>query len=193
MKYLIIGLGNIGTEYAATRHNVGFRVVEQLGEAMAVTFQPDRLAAVATGKYRGRTLYLVKPSTYMNLSGRAVSYWLNKLKLTPEQCLVVVDDVALPFGKLRLRPQGATAGHNGLKSIEASLATQAYPRLRVGIGNDFPKGRQADYVLAPFTQKEEEALPAVIDQACEIAYGFSTLGIARTMEQYNNAASPLES
>ena len=193
MKYLIIGLGNIGTEYAATRHNVGFRVVEQLGEAMAVTFQPDRLAAVATGKYRGRTLYLVKPSTYMNLSGRAVSYWLNKLKLTPEQCLVVVDDVALPFGKLRLRPQGATAGHNGLKSIEASLATQAYPRLRVGIGNDFPKGRQADYVLAPFTQKEEEALPAVIDQACEIAYGFSTLGIARTMEQYNNAASPLGS
>ncbi len=172
---------------------MGFRVVEQLGEAMAVTFQPDRLAAVATGKYRGRTLYLVKPSTYMNLSGRAVSYWLNKLKLTPEQCLVVVDDVALPFGKLRLRPQGATAGHNGLKSIEASLATQAYPRLRVGIGNDFPKGRQADYVLAPFTQKEEEALPAVIDQACEIAYGFSTLGIARTMEQYNNAASPLGS
>jgi PTH1 family peptidyl-tRNA hydrolase len=193
LKYLIIGLGNIGTEYAATRHNVGFRVVEQLGEALGVTFQPDRLAAVATGKYRGRTLYLVKPSTYMNLSGRAVSYWLNKLKLTPEQCLVVVDDVALPFGKLRLRPQGATAGHNGLKSIEASLATQAYPRLRVGIGNDFPKGRQADYVLAPFTQKEEEALPAVIDQACEIAYGFSTLGIARTMEQYNNAASPLGS
>lgn len=185
MKYLIAGLGNVGHEYALTRHNVGFMVLDQLAKVKGVTFQPDRLAAWATYKYRGRILCLIKPTTYMNHSGRAMDYWLNQLKLPVEQSLVVVDDVALPFGKLRMRTQGSAAGHNGLKSIEASLGTQAYPRLRVGIGNDFPKGRQADYVLAPFTEKELEALPAPIDQACQMIHAFCTLGIARTMEQYN--------
>ena len=187
MKYLIIGLGNVGTEYALTRHNMGFMVLDQLAKRQAVIFQPDRLAALATCQYRGRTLYLIKPTTYMNHSGRAVGYWLGKLKLPVEQCLVVVDDVALPFGKLRMRPQGATAGHNGLKSIEVSLGTQAYPRLRVGIGNDFSKGRQADYVLAPFTEKELETLFVSMDQVCEMVYAFCTLGIVHAMERYNRA------
>jgi peptidyl-tRNA hydrolase, PTH1 family len=187
MKYLIVGLGNVGTEYALTRHNMGFMVVDQLAHRQAATFQPDRLAVLATCQYRGRTLYLIKPTTYMNHSGRAVGYWLGKLKLPVERCLVVVDDVALPFGKLRMRPQGAAAGHNGLKSIETSLGSQAYPRLRMGIGNDFPKGRQADYVLAPCTEKELEALPVFIDQACEMVYAFCMLGIVHTMEQYNRA------
>jgi len=188
MKYLIVGLGNVGTEYAYTRHNVGFMVLDQLAKVQGIAFQPDRLAALAVCKYRGRTLCLVKPTTYMNHSGRAVGYWLNQLKLPVEQSLVVVDDVALPFGKLRMRAQGAAAGHNGLKSIEASLGTQSYPRLRVGIGNDFPKGRQADYVLAPFTAKELETLSAPIEQACQMIDAFCTLGIARTMEWYNHAA-----
>lgn len=187
MKYLIVGLGNIGTEYALTRHNMGFMVLDQLAKAQGATFQSDRLATLATCKYRGRTLYLIKPTTYMNHSGRAVAYWLSKLKLPVAQSLVVVDDVAMPFGKLRMRAQGAAAGHNGLKSIEASLGTQAYPRLRVGIGNDFPKGRQADYVLAPFTEKELETLPVPIEQACRMIDAFCTLGIVRTMEQHNRA------
>ncbi|MCU0317882.1 MAG: aminoacyl-tRNA hydrolase [Amoebophilaceae bacterium] len=187
MKYLIVGLGNVGIEYAFTRHNIGFMVLDRLASKQAATFQPDRLAALATCQYRGCTLYLIKPATYMNHSGRAVSYWLGKLKLPVEQCLVVVDDVALPFGKLRMRPQGTAAGHNGLRSIEASLGTQAYPRLRVGIGNDFPRGRQADYVLDPFTEKELEALPIPMDQACETVYTFCTLGIVRAMERYNRA------
>lgn len=188
MKYLIVGLGNVGTEYEYTRHNVGFMVLNQLAKMQEVAFQPDRLAALATYKYCGRTRSLIKPATYMNHSGRAVGYWLNKLKLPIAQSLVVVDDVALPFGKLRIRAQGAAAGHNGLKSIEATLGTQAYPRLRMGIGHDFPKGHQADYVLAPFTAQELEILPTCIEQACQMIDSFCTLGIARTMEQYNHVA-----
>jgi peptidyl-tRNA hydrolase, PTH1 family len=187
MKYLIVGLGNVGPEYEYTRHNVGFMVLNQLAKVQEVTFQPDRLAALATYKYCGRTRCFIKPATYMNHSGRAVSYWLHKLKLPIAQSLVVVDDVALPFGKLRMRAQGAAAGHNGLKSIEAILGTQAYPRLRMGIGHDFPKGHQADYVLSPFTAHELEILPTFIEQACQMIDSFCTLGIARTMEQYNHA------
>ncbi len=190
MKYLIVGLGNVGHEYAFTRHNVGFMVLDQLARMQKTVFQPDRLAALATCQYRGRTFCLIKPTTYMNHSGRAVGYWLNKLKLPVEQSLVVVDDVVLPLGKLRMRTQGKAAGHNGLQSIEASVGTQAYPRLRLGIGNDFPKGHQADYVLAPFTAKEQEVLPTLIDQACQAIYVFCTLGIARAMEQYNNSEPP---
>lgn len=187
MKYLVVGLGNAGTEYALTRHNIGFMVLDQLAQMQATPFQPDRLAMLATCKYRNRLLCLVKPTTYMNHSGRAVGYWLHKLKLSVEQSLVVVDDVALPFGKLRMRSQGATAGHNGLKSIEASLSTQVYPRLRIGIGNDFPKGRQANYVLDPFTDQEQQVLPALLDQACQMIYTFCTSGIRYTMDQYNHA------
>lgn len=187
MKYLIAGLGNVGTKYAFTRHNVGFMVLDQLARMQEAVFQSDRLATLATCQYRSHTLCLIKPTTYMNHSGRAVGYWLNKLKLPLEQILVVVDDVALPWGKLRVRTQGTAAGHNGLKSIEASVGAQTYPRLRVGIGNEFPKGYQANYVLAPFTSKEKETLPTLIHQACQTIYAFCTLGIARAMEQYNRA------
>ena len=185
MKYLIVGLGNVGAEYAHTRHNIGFLVLDQLAQAHEATFRAQRLAAVAHYPYRGRQLYLVKPTTYMNHSGKAVRYWLQQLKVPVDHSLVVVDDVALPFGKLRMRPQGSSAGHNGLKSIEALLGTQAYPRLRIGIGDDFPQGHQADYVLAPFTAQEQAALPAPIAQACQMMEAFCTRGIERTMEQYN--------
>jgi PTH1 family peptidyl-tRNA hydrolase len=185
MKYLIVGLGNVGAEYALTRHNIGFMVLDELAETHAATFQIDRLATLASFKYRGRVLYLLKPNTYMNHSGRAVSYWLNQLKIPVAQSLVVLDDIALPLGKLRMRPQGSSAGHNGLKSVEASLGTQAYPRLRIGIGSDFSKGRQAEYVLSQFTQQEQEALKAPMAQACQSIYSFCALGVVRTMEQYN--------
>ena len=185
MKYLIIGLGNIGAEYATTRHNVGFMVLDRLAAAQDATFRTDRLAAVAVCKYRGRTLHLIKPTTYMNCSGRAVRYWLQQLKVPLDKSLVIVDDIALPFGSLRMRARGAAAGHNGLKDIEEQLGTQAYPRLRLGIGDDFMPGRQADYVLAPFTAQEQAALPDSLTQACSMAYAFCTLGIERTMNQYN--------
>ncbi|MHA7877371.1 MAG: aminoacyl-tRNA hydrolase [Bacteroidota bacterium] len=192
MKYLIVGLGNIGPEYAFTRHNMGFMVLDQLAALQQTTFQPGRLATTANCSYRGRSLFLVKPTTYMNHSGQAMVYWLNKLKLPVEQSLVIVDDIALPLGNLRMRAQGKHAGHNGLKSIEASLGTPAYPRLRVGIGRNFRPGQQASYVLAPFTPQEQLSLPAVIDQACKITHDYCMLGIVRAMEQHNRAsASPL--
>src|SRR3569832_575532 len=187
MKYLIVGLGNVGFEYTLTRHNIGFMVLDQLAKIQGAIFNPDRLATLATCQHRGRTLCLIKPTTYMNHSGRAVNYWLHKLKVPLEQSLVVVDDVSLPLGKLRIRPKGTTAGHNGLKSIETHLGTQAYPRLRVGIGNDFRPGRQADYVLDSFTSQEQVFMPAIIDQACAMVHAFCTLGIVRAMERYNRA------
>ena len=190
MKYLIIGLGNIGSAYALTRHNIGFMALDQLAHDRGISFQADRLAATATCRYRGRTLHLIKPSTYMNNSGRAVHYWLHKLKLPAEKSLVIVDDLALAFGKLRMRPQGAAAGHNGLKSIEASLGTAAYPRLRMGIGHRFAPGQQADYVLGRFDAGEQAALPQPLTQACEMIYAFCTLGIERTMAQWNATPPP---
>ncbi|MEN0016682.1 MAG: aminoacyl-tRNA hydrolase [Bacteroidota bacterium] len=185
MKYLLVGLGNIGTEYILTRHNIGFMVLDHLAAAYGAKFEEKRLAAVAHYRHRGRQLYLIKPNTYMNNSGKAVRYWLQHLQVPLERSLVIVDDVALPFGKLRIRPQGSSAGHNGLKSIEAMVGSQAYPRLRMGIGQDFPKGRQADYVLAPFTAQEQVALPAHIDLACEVVQTFCVSGIEQTMAQYN--------
>lgn len=185
MKYLFVGLGNVGPEYTFTRHNVGFMVLDQLAQAQGIGFGEKRLAAVAHDRYRGRQLYLIKPNTYMNNSGKAVRYWLQHLQVPLARSLVIVDDVALPFGKLRIRSQGSSAGHNGLKSIEAMVNSQAYPRLRIGIGQDFPKGRQADYVLANFTAQEQAALPTHIDQACEVVQSFCTLGIEKTMEKYN--------
>ncbi|MHB9147394.1 MAG: aminoacyl-tRNA hydrolase [Candidatus Amoebophilus sp.] len=185
MKYLIIGLGNIGHEYELTRHNIGFQVLDQLAAGHQIKFQIDRLALITSFSYKGRSLYLIKPTTYMNLSGKAAQYWINKLKIPIENTLTIVDDLALPFGKLRLRPQGSSAGHNGLKSLEEYLKTQAYPRLRFGIGNDFAKGQQANYVLARFSDQELSLLASPINHACEIIKSFSTLGITRTMEQCN--------
>jgi PTH1 family peptidyl-tRNA hydrolase len=185
MKYLIVGIGNIGPEYTLTRHNIGFQVVDHLAAQQKISFQPDRLAFFASCKYRGKSLNFIKPTTYMNHSGKAVRYWLEKLKLPVENLLVIVDDIALPFGKLRMRNQGSSAGHNGLKSLEEHLGTQAYPRLKFGIGNNFAKGQQADYVLAPFNKQELAVLPQHIDQACEMIDAFCTTGIHQTMMKYN--------
>ena len=186
MKYLVAGLGNIGNEYAQTRHNIGFDVLDALAGASNTSFKDKRYGFVAEYKYRARTYWLLKPSTYMNLSGNAVRYWLRKLKLPLENLLVVVDDIALPFGTLRLRAKGGDAGHNGLNHIQTILGTTAYARLRFGIGNDFHSGQQVDYVLSGWTPEQEEALPERIQLAGEIIQSFGVLGLERTMNMYNN-------
>ena len=154
MKYLIVGLGNIGAEYADTRHNIGFNVLDALAGASNIAFTTDRYGAVAELRHKGRTLVLLKPSTYMNLSGKAVRYWLDREKIERENLLVVVDDIALPFGTLRMRTRGSAGGHNGLKSICELLGTEDYARIRFGIGGDFARGQQVDYVLGQWTEEE---------------------------------------
>lgn len=185
MKYLIAGLGNIGTEYELTRHNIGFLTLDRLVDNHKIDFKTDRLADKAEIKYKGRQLHLIKPNTYMNLSGKAIAYWLQDLKVPKENLLVIVDDLALPFGSLRLRPKGSAAGHNGLKSIEQSIGGQDYPRLRMGIGNNYAKGQQVDFVLSRFEPEEFKTLPAVMDKAIEMIFSFCTAGLERTMSAYN--------
>jgi len=185
LKYLITGLGNPGDEYADTRHNIGFRVVETLARRGEVSFEDRRYGFVARMQHRGRWLVLLKPTTYVNLSGRAVHYWLKKEKLGPDRLLVVADDIALPFGRLRLRPKGGDGGHNGLASIIQILGTQEFARLRFGIGHNFPPGRQVDYVLGEWTDEEKKELPAHIDHAAEAVLSFATIGLERTMNLYN--------
>ncbi|WP_200980167.1 aminoacyl-tRNA hydrolase [Echinicola sp. 20G] len=186
MKYLIIGLGNIGPEYELTRHNVGFLTLNRLADQEGVSWNSNRLAFTTELKYKGRQIHLIKPTTYMNLSGKAVNYWMKELKVPKENILVVVDDVALPFGKLRLRAKGSSAGHNGLKNIEELTGGQNYSRLKFGIGDDFPKGKQVDYVLGRWSQKEIDELPMFMDKAIDMIKGFSTIGINMTMSQYND-------
>ncbi len=186
MSYLIVGLGNIGIEYADTRHNVGFTVLDALAEASNISFTTSRYGSIAEYRFKGRTLYLLKPSTYMNLSGKAVSYWLKAENVPIENLLVIVDDLALPFGTLRLRKQGSDAGHNGLKDINAVLGTQNYARLRVGIGSDFPKGAQIDYVLGKWEEPERRELPSICEKAIEIIKAFGTVGVDFAMNTYNN-------
>ncbi len=186
MKYLIVGLGNIGSEYINTRHNIGFKILDALANASNISFHDRRYAFRAEYKYKGRTFVLIKPTTFMNLSGKAVNYWLQKEKLHTEKLLVLVDDVALPFGALRLRPKGADAGHNGLKDINLALGHQNYARLRFGIGNDYPKGAQSHYVLSSWTDENKEKLPDKIDLAIEIIKSFGTVGVANTMNEFNN-------
>ena len=186
MKYLIVGLGNIGAEYAETRHNIGFNVLDALAEASNTVFTTQRYGDVAEAKYKGRTLVLLKPSTYMNLSGKAVRYWMEAEKIPLENLLVVSDDIALPFGTLRLRPKGSAGGHNGLKNIAESLGHNNYARLRFGIGGDFPKGFQVDYVLGTWTKEEADALPERLDMAGEVIRSFATAGLERTMNAFNN-------
>ncbi len=186
MKYLIAGLGNIGPDYDQTRHNIGFMVLDALvKEKGAPAFDLQRQAYKTEMKHKGRTIHLIKPTTYMNLSGKAVNYWLQELKVEKENLLVVTDDLALPFGKLRMRAKGSAAGHNGLKNIEALTGGSNYARLRFGVGDDYHKGHQVDYVLSPFNKQEQEGLPEVIDKACQMVLGFCTVGIARTMNQFN--------
>ena len=186
MKYLIAGLGNIGREYEYTRHNIGFRVLDALAEASNTVFMDKRYGAVTEIKIKGRTLILLKPSTYMNLSGNAVRYWLQQEKIPIENLLVVVDDLALPFGSLRLKGKGSDAGHNGLKNIQAVLGTQNYARLRFGIGNEFAKGAQVHYVLDNFSDEEEQSLKNKLETSAEIIKSFCLAGIQNTMNQYNN-------
>jgi PTH1 family peptidyl-tRNA hydrolase len=186
MKYLIAGLGNIGAEYELTRHNIGFLILDQLADQQKVNFTTDRLAEKAEFKFKGRSIHLIKPNTYMNLSGKAIAYWLQDLKIPKENLLVLVDDLALPFGSLRLRTKGSSAGHNGLKNIEQLLGGQDYSRLRFGIGNDFGKGQQVDFVLSNFDKAEFEKLPEIINKANEMVLSFCTIGPERTMSVFNN-------
>ena len=186
MKYLIVGLGNIGAEYAATRHNIGFKVLDALAEASNTVFSSQRYGSVAELKHKGRTFILLKPSTYMNLSGKAVSYWMQAEKIPLENVFVIVD-IALPFGTIRIRAKGSDGGHNGLKNIAELLGTNAYARLRFGIGGDFPKGMQIDYVLGEWTKEEATALPERTKVAAEAIKAFGTIGLERTMNQFNNS------
>ena len=186
MKYLIVGLGNIGSEYAHTRHNIGFDTVDAFAEASNVVFEDKRYGAVATAKVKGHQLILLKPSTYMNLSGNAVRYWMQQENIPLEQVLVIVDDLALPFGSLRLKGKGSDAGHNGLKNIQELVGTQNYARLRFGIGNDFHPGGQVDYVLGRFSPEQEAEKGKRIAVACDIIKSFCLAGLNITMNQYNN-------
>ena len=185
MKYLIVGLGNIGEEYRNTRHNIGFNVLDALAKASNLVFTDGRYGATATMSLKGRQLILLKPSTYMNLSGNAVRYWMQKENVPLENVLIIVDDLALPFGALRLKSKGSDAGHNGLKHIAATLGTQAYARLRFGIGNDFPRGGQIDFVLGHFTEEDMKTMDERVELACEIIKSFCLAGINITMNQYN--------
>ncbi|MEK6780448.1 MAG: aminoacyl-tRNA hydrolase [Bacteroidota bacterium] len=185
MKYLIAGLGNIGPEYELTRHNIGFLILDRLADLHKIEFKTERLADKAELKHKGRHLHLIKPTTYMNLSGKAISYWLQDLKIPKENLLVLVDDLALPFGSLRLRQKGSAAGHNGLKNIELLLGGQDFSRLRFGIGNNFSKSRQIDFVLSNFDQQEIKELPTLMDKSTEMIFSFCTLGIERTMNFFN--------
>ena len=185
MKFLLVGLGNIGPEYAETRHNVGFMVLDELARQHETSFDISRHAFVAEIKHKGKSYTLVKPTTYMNLSGKAVSHYLNSLKIPVSNMLVITDDLALPFGKLRMRAKGSAGGHNGLKHIEETLGSNEYARLRFGIEANFPKGRQVDYVLSPFYTEELEQLPEIIKKAMEMSLSFGTIGLERTMNFFN--------
>lgn len=186
MKYLIVGLGNIGDEYANTRHNIGFMILDALAEASNISFSTKRYGDVADMRLKNQQLVLLKPSTYMNLSGNAVRYWRDKEGIDIDHILVLVDDIALPFGAIRLKMKGSDAGHNGLKNIAQMLGTDAYPRLRFGIGNDFPRGCQIDYVLGRFTPEQSLALPQRIDVALDAIRTFCLAGAATAMNQFNN-------
>lgn len=185
MKYLIVGLGNVGAEYDCTRHNIGFMVIDALAKGADAKWSLERKAYRAEIKIKGRTLVLIKPTTYMNLSGEAVRYWMGAEKVSLENLLVLVDDIALPVGTLRMKKQGSGGGHNGLGNIEQLLGTNGYCRLRVGVGNNFSRGRQVDYVLGTFTAEERAVLDPKIEQACEAVKCFATQGPDRAMNMYN--------
>jgi PTH1 family peptidyl-tRNA hydrolase len=186
MKYLIAGLGNIGQEYELTRHNIGFLVLDRIADNKKITFATGRYGDKAELKFKGRQLHFIKPSTYMNLSGKAIAYWLQELKIPKENLLVVVDDLALPFGTLRMRAKGSAAGHNGLTNIEDLTGGQNYSRLRLGVGNNFAKGKQVDYVLSNFDKEELETLVPIMDKAEGMILSFCTIGVDRTMSLFNN-------
>ena len=185
MKYLIVGLGNIGDEYRDTRHNIGFKILDARAQASNISFSTDRYGDIARVRVKNKQLILLKPSTYMNLSGNAVRYWKEKENIDVSHILVLVDDLALPFGTLRLKGKGSDAGHNGLKHIAETLGTQNYARLRFGIGNDFPKGHQVDYVLGNFTEEDMKTMDERLETAGQIVKSFCLAGINITMNQFN--------
>lgn len=185
-KYLIAGLGNIGEEYENTRHNIGFKVLDFIANENSIQFKNDRLASVAEFKFKGRTIILIKPSTYMNLSGKAINYWMQAEKIAKENLLVITDDLALPFGALRLKGKGSDGGHNGLKNIQETLNSSEYSRLRFGVGNEFSKGKQVDYVLGKWSSEEDKMLEPRVKMASEIVKSFATIGLQLTMTNFNN-------
>lgn len=185
MKYLIVGLGNMGIEYEGTRHNVGFRVADRLVENANETFKHESLGDLALLKHRGRRMYVLKPSTFMNRSGKAVHYWLQKLSIPRENLLVVVDELQLPFGAFKLTKKGKDGGHNGLKDIQNFLQGPNYNRLRIGIGRDFQRGQQVEYVLGKWSDAQAKDLPILIDKCCEVAKSFVAIGADHTMTKYN--------
>lgn len=186
VKYLIVGLGNVGGKYENTRHNVGFKVADTLAERSATSFSDERYASITHLKHRGRSIVVIKPNTLMNLSGKAVNYWMQKEKIPIDRVLVVTDDLSLPFGKQRLRMKGSDGGHNGLKNINAILGRQDYPRLRIGIGDEFNKGRQVDYVLGEWSADEMKTLPERLEIAADTCLSFVAVGGPLTMSQFNN-------
>ena len=184
-KFLIVGLGNIGAEYVNTRHNIGFKVVDHLARKESLDFQTVKLGAMAEYKLKGRTLFLLKPNTYMNLSGKAVKYWMDKENIPASNILVITDDLNLSFGTIRIKPKGSDGGHNGLKSIQQTLNSSDYPRFRFGISDDFKKGRQVDYVLGEWNEEETAKLPERLDIAAEIIRSFALSGLDITMNTFN--------
>ncbi len=185
MKFLIAGLGNPGSEYTHTRHNIGFMIADALVQHAGASFISSRHAFLASFKFRSKQIYVIKPTTYMNLSGKAVNYYLQAENILPENMMVVTDDIALPFGKIRIRSKGSDGGHNGLHDIIETIKTISFPRLRFGIGNDYPKGKQADFVLSPFTETELQTLPERIKICTEAIHCFLTAGITRAMNDFN--------
>lgn len=186
MKYLIVGLGNIGDEYANTRHNIGFMVLDAFAEASNLVFKDERYGAIAEGRVKNKEFILLKPNTYMNLSGNAVRYWATKEKIDIDHIFVVVDDLSLPFGKIRIKGSGSAGGHNGLKNIQELLGTEKYARLKFGIGNDFPKGKQVDFVLGKFGDEDMAAMLERKKIAGDAIASFMLAGLDITMNQYNN-------
>jgi len=192
MKYLIVGLGNMEEKYFSTRHNVGFQILDHFSDKHNITFSSKRYGNIAKIKLKGKTLSLLKPSTYVNLSGKAVNYWLQKEKMKLPNLLVIVDDIALPFGKLRLRIKGSSSGHNGLEHIEQTLGHQKYARLRIGIGNKFMQGQQISYVLGHWTEKDQKKLPKIFENAVNAIESFVLQGAERTMNYFNKKSVTLE-
>ena len=186
MNFLIVGLGNIGVKYESTRHNIGFKALDFVAEQSSAFFTPERYGEISTFKYKGKNIYLLKPNTFMNLSGSAVRYWLTKLKIDIKNLLVVTDDLNLEVGNLRMKKNGSDGGHNGLKNIQQTLSTNQYPRLRIGVGNNFPKGKQIDYVLGKWTEEEHSILDQKMEIIKDMVLSFCFAGIDNTMNKYNN-------
>lgn len=184
-KFLIVGLGNIGEKYNETRHNIGFKILDEVAKNEEITFETQKLGNIAKFRFKGRTFILLKPSTYMNLSGKAVSYWMTKEKIPLENVLIIGDDINLPFGSIRVKAKGSDGGHNGLKDIIAILNTTKFPRFRFGVGSDFSKGKQSDYVLGTWDDEEQKLLPERIEKAIALIKSFGTAGLNNTMNTYN--------